>query len=281
VESSLYEFRSFIFRIRDTAEPGWGEAEIVPWLEQHSSMVAELHEFGQPEARSWQFGPADADVLWDLYAMSRLVDILLGPHQPIYDGPALLAWTKVVPWWTGPSAARSAWDTFRTGLRATTIAEDRFHPFFHEIVAVDPSEDPDEPITLVAETWPGALVGSLLLARSGVVVRGGSNVVDPEVASRSCLYWAWWRRNRVVGDLSHGWGHNSQWRTDFRRDYVVDDRFCYNVDAPLVDDNPADHDEDLTAADRLDLLRFRHSVRRDLGHDRWPYYDSHVENRRA
>jgi hypothetical protein len=98
-------------------------------------------------------------------------------------------------------------------------------------VAVEPADDPDEEPSLVAEHWPGALIGSLLLTRSGVTVRAGRHRLDPEVAARSCLYWGWYRRNRIVRDLSHGWGQNSQWRTDFRRDYVTPEALYYNVDA--------------------------------------------------
>jgi len=102
------------------------------------------------------------------------------------------------------------------------------------------------------------------------------------VAARSCLYWAWWRRNRKVVDLSHGWGHNSQWATDFRRDYLTDEDLHYNIDgiegAAAVDlHDPAD---DLPEADRLDLLRYRHGLRTDLGHDQWPYQQTLIEPRR-
>jgi hypothetical protein len=57
-----------------------------------------------------------------------------------------------------------------------------------EVVAVQPSDDPDERPILVAEHWPGAIVGGLLLVRSGVTVRAGAKVLDPQVAARSCLY---------------------------------------------------------------------------------------------
>jgi len=145
---------------------------------------------------------------------------------------------------------------------------------------VHPADDPDEAPSLVEERWPGALIGGMVLARSGVTVRAGPKRMDPVVAARSCLYWAWWRRNRVVRDLSHGWGAVSQWGTDLRRDYVVGDELHYNIDHGRAGlGNPADQDSDLPPADRLDLLRFRHSLRRDLGTDRWPYYDAIVERR--
>lgn len=125
----------------------------------------------------------------------------------------------------------------------------------------------------LSQYWPGAIVGSLLIAREGVAIRAGARHVNADVATRSALYWAWWRRNRRAVDLSHGWGHNSQWGTDFRRDYIADGHLYYNVDA----DPSRRSDSDLGEADRLDLLRYRCSIRTDLGTDQWPFDDMFVE----
>jgi hypothetical protein len=192
-----------------------------------------------------------------------------------------LSWTSPgQPWWRGPLPSETAWASFCVAIGATPIAEDGFHPFFHEIVAVVPAEDQEEPPELVDQLWPGALVGGLVLARAGVTVRAGSRHLEPGIAARSCLYWTWWRRNRVARDLSHGWGHNSQWGTDFRRDYLVGDELHYNVDyATPPADNPADQDIEFTPKDRRELVRYRHSRITDVGDDRWPYYDSLVEPR--
>jgi hypothetical protein len=66
-------------------------------------------------------------------------------------------------------------------------------PVLPEIVAVDLAENPDSPPELVREVWPGYLAGAMLLVRAGVVVRAGIHVIDPVVAARSRMYWAWWR----------------------------------------------------------------------------------------
>ncbi|MBM0238793.1 hypothetical protein JNW88_19595 [Micromonospora sp. ATA32] len=135
------------------------------------------------------------------------------------------------------------------------------------------SDEADEPPSVTGEYWPGAIVGSLLLARAGVAIRAGAHHLDADVAARSALYWAWWRRNRRAIDLSHGWGHNSQWGNDFRRDYVAEGHLYYNVDA----DPSSQPDSDLSDADRIDLLRYRCSIRADLGTDRRPFDDTFVE----
>jgi hypothetical protein len=172
--------------------------------------------------------------------------------------------------------ALTAWPAFCDAVGASVIAEDAFHPFFHEIVDVEQADDPDQPPTLIRQHWPGALIGSMLLTRAGVTVHAGSNYLHPEVATSSCLYWAWYRRNRLVRDLSHGLGHNSQWRTDFRRDYRTDTALHYNVDGTGSDRTLAD-DPDLSDRERADLVRYRHSLHRDLGDERWPYDDRLTE----
>jgi hypothetical protein len=197
--------------------------------------------------------------------MSRVLDVLIAPYQPVSDDPDLLNWVTHKPWWTGRLPSDLALPALAAAIGATRITADRFCPFFHEIVAVYPAEDPDSPAELVTKVWPGYLAGSLLLVRAGVVVRAGKNVMDPAVASRSRMYWAWWRRNRRPTDLSHGWGSNSQWGTDFRRDYYADGQLYYNVDW-----YKHKHSGELTDDVAAELVRNRCSVLVDHG-EVWPY----------
>jgi hypothetical protein len=273
-DTTLWEFQSLFFQLRDEAAVGWGEEIVLPWLDARPHCLAELRELGRPDSHRNRVEP-DPDhftALEGLYALGRVIDVLIAPHQPVNDDPELLAWTTGAPWWEGRLASASAWRPFCAALGATLIAESSFHPFFHEIVDVQVADAPDEPPSLVAEHWPGALRGGLLLVRSGVTVRAGTEVLNRQAAARSCLYWTWWRRNRVARDLSHGWGHNSQWRTDFRRDYLADDHLHYNVDA-----TGDERDSELNAADRLELLRHRTGLRDDFGTDQWPYHETFVE----
>lgn len=254
----------------------WVDDVILPAAEDARSAVVELHEIGQPDSARVPLGDWP-HVLWGLYALSRVLDVLASPLQPVNDDPALLSWLRKppAPWWEGRIPTPDALPAFLDAIGASRIAESAFHPFFHEIVHVEPADDAMEPPTLVREEWPGALVGSMLLLRAGVTVRAGAQHLVPEVASRSCLYWAWWRRNRVARDLSHGWGHNSQWRTQFRRDYIVDDDLHYNVDG----EGGWPDEENLTTAQRGTLLRFRCSTTVDLGSDAWIWDDRLVELR--
>jgi hypothetical protein len=110
------------------------------------------------------------------------------------------------------------------------IEQETFHPFYHEIVEVEQAPDPDEPVSLLKTLWPGFLLGQMLFCRAGMRIRAGAHVVRKDIAERSRLYWAYARNNRPADDQSYGWGHNSQWGTDFRRDYITNDAFYYNVD---------------------------------------------------
>lgn len=161
------------------------------------------------------------------------------------------------------------------GLRdASTV---NFHPFFHEIVAVEPADDNDQPITLVRQHWPPLMLGSMMLSRGGVTVSGGQNHIRKAIAETSTLYWAYRRKDRPRQDLSAGWGSNSQWRTSFRRDYRVGTTFYFNVDGTNDLSRPlSGPDRDgLTRGERIELLIHRCFITVDKPHDDlWPYDDA-------
>jgi hypothetical protein len=251
----------------------WADDVLLPWVEANPRSVADLRQIGRAGAMNIPI-PNDHDnytPLQALYALTRVLDVLIAPFQQVPDqaGPS------EPDGWTGRLPDESALGAFCQEIGGVKIGEEAFHPFFHEIVAVQPAGDPDEPPTLVREHWPGFLVGSLLLARAGVTVRAGSRRLDPRVAARSPRYWAWWRRNRMAVDESRGWGPNSQWRTDFRRDYYVDGQAYYNVDAAFR--APRHVPAELSVTEQRDLLRYRCGTVADPGPDLWMWDVSHAE----
>ena len=193
---------------------------------------------------------------WRLYALSRVSDTLI--HQTERTGNS------------------GDLELFMLGLGLEPISSLAFHPFFHELFSVAEHPDKLADIELTGEAWPGFLCGSLLIARAGVSVSAGASRLKKSVAESSTLYWAYRRSNRPTEDLSMGWGSNSQWRTSFRRDYVFDDRFEYNVDARERLDDGA-----LTPLQQLELVRHRCFVHSEDPHDDlWPY-DIRYNERRA
>ncbi len=258
----------------------WADEVLLPWVEAHPRPVRDLRRIGQPEAMNVAV-PNDHDnytPLQALYVLSRVLDVLIAPFQPEgalpLDGPRGAS-SEVPSPWTGGVPDHGAYEAFCSALGCAKVSQQRFHPFFHEIVAVQPADDPREPPSLVAEQWPGFLAGSLMLARAGVTVRAGSRWLDPAVAERSALYWAWWRRSRLAVDESRGWGPNSQWRTDFRRDYYVSGQAYYNVDAAFR--APRHLPGELTITEQRELLRYRCGTLRDPGPGLWMWDVSHAE----
>ena len=200
--------------------------------------------------------PARNVDLWELYALSRVNDELLRPFQGLAPDED----AETVPWLTA-----GAYLDFWQALGFTRIGDRPYSPFHHEIVEVEEAVDADE-ITVAHTFWPGLMFGDLLFSRAGVRVRCRPGVLDPKLATSSTLYWTFRRERRPTMDRSVGWGHNSQWRTDFRCDYEEADRFWFNVhgDRDLggmeIPYRPRDPDEGLSLAERRELLIHRSFV---------------------
>lgn len=234
------------------AGAAWDADVLAPWVAENRATVAALHRVGDAGMASVALEPAD---LWALYALSRVAELLILPHQPPADGP---------DWLPLP-----AYRQFIGAFGATSPQIEGFHPFLHEIVRVEAAADRSEPPAVVAEWWPSCVVGDLLILRAGVTVRAGAGHLDPVTAAGSALYWASRRRYRPARDLSHGWGSNSQWRTAFRRDYRLGDRLLYNADAALDPGSQQPCDPG--------LLRHRCSTLIDHGDDEWVWDGHHSE----
>jgi hypothetical protein len=240
------------YQYRDEHEHLYEEV-LLPWQPQALEALNVLQVYGTLEAITWTSNQPDPCTSGDdryyncrehLYAFSRISDLLLLPQQSVWDflHPPLPHWTPEsaashkewmrgvgIPTWT-PTISLEERNVWLRGLDLIEIEHPTFHPFYHEIVEVEQAPDPDEPIQLLQTLWPGFLLGQMLLCRAGVRIRAGERVAQKDLAEHSRLYWAFVRNNRPAVDASHGWGHNSQWTTSFRRDYVDDDAYHYNVD---------------------------------------------------
>jgi hypothetical protein len=266
---------------------------LLPWQTQALEAVSVLQVYGNSEARN---GPRDQpdpcnsgdnsyySCLEHLYAFSRISDLLLLPQQRVWDyiHPPLPHWTPEsaaqhkswmrgvgIPEWT-PSISLEERNAWLCSLGLTKFEQPTFHPFYHEIVEVEQALDLEEPISLLEILWPGFLLGQMLFCRAGVRIRAGEQVAHKDLAEHSRLYWAFVRNNRPADGASHGWGHNSQWSTRFRRDYVDDKAYYYNVDGDIdihdegtgAPGEPNRHgDPHLTLPMRIELLTHRCFVR--------------------
>jgi hypothetical protein len=230
---------------------------LAPWLRAQEGERRWVHALG--DRTGTPIPRVEPEESWRLYALSRIVQLLQLSFTPrtLEEG------------WTIAPVSRDEFTRFMDALGLDMMKHSTFHPFYHEIVTVDQAPDEDAQPELVEVLWPGYSLRALLISRAGVRVRAGRRHLVKEIAERSTLYWALARNNRRTDDLSSGWGGNSQWRTEFRRDYALYGALHYNVDAR--DPGPG-AGIDLTEPERAELLRHRCFVtcprRSD---DLWPY----------
>jgi hypothetical protein len=209
--------------------------------------------------------------LWDLYALSRINDHLLLAFQTLdrgYVGPHIGYWlspllpTRPLPLPESghirpdelmqlldqasqekptaedvvgcfPQLTTDVYLRFFEALGVERCSESAFSPFYHEVVQVEDASDEIDGVQILREIWPGLRFGEMILGRAGVSVRCSPTLMSKSIAERSTLYWAHKRIRRSVNDLSVGWGHNSQWRTAFRRDYEDERHYYFNVDGSI------------------------------------------------
>jgi hypothetical protein len=264
-DRSLDAIRFGLFETtRDYDGDSWSRDVLEPWVAENRATVAALRQVGRPEMSGVVLDAADS---WALYGLSRVVDWLIRSHQPATPEAGSAAVDGPLP--------RRAYQEFVAAIGGTFPDLGRFHPFLHEIVAVEPAANPAQPPILTARWWPGCFIGSLLLCRSGVTVRAGSDHLDPIVATTSTMYWAWTRRYRPAADLSHGWGWNSSWATDFRRDYWLPGKLLYNVDA-MLDPKP-EHPGGLPFNRDVELVRHRCHLLAEPDDEVWVWAGHHTE----
>jgi hypothetical protein len=204
---------------------------------------------------------------------SRIVNLLQIGLEPAPEADAENHGPAIKP------VGRDEYAAFMEALGLRRIEQSEFHPFFHEVVTVEQETDAVSVARITQEYWPGYALGPLLITRAGCAVGVGADVMRKDLAERSTLYWAYTRRNRRTEDQSHGWGGNSQWRTTFRRDYVLDGQLHYNVGVKKLGKVAGrELEDDLASAEKLELVRFRCFVRcTKRNGDRWPYDLSHQE----
>jgi hypothetical protein len=239
------------------------------WLRSNPDQAEWLKHFAD------SYGPTSTPPVadrWRLYALSRVLQILVLRFQ---TGAA-----DQSPW-PGPQLSMAELCSFGERLGLSWEFPATFSPFDCEIVEAVHGTDPLQELTLIQTRWPCFMLGPMLIFRAGTSVQGVDAVFNAAAASCSTLYWAVRRKHRPYDDLSLGWGSNSQWRTEFRRDYRVLGRCFYNVDGlhdlsaqPAGPYEPESAEYSLTPEERIELLIHRCLVSTtNPSDDLWPYHD--------
>lgn len=239
---------------------------LVPWLENNPEEIEWLKSIRKVSGES--IPKMSEDDLWSLYAVSRVTELLALPFQEgRADGSD----------WPGPLISEDELASFSQSIGLEVIRPEKYSPFHHEIVELTCSPDPAQGPKVTKHHWPCLMLGPLLLMRAGAAVSAGSSIMHPEIAASSTLYWAYRRKNRPHQDLADGWGSNSSWRTDFRRDYHVGDTFHFNVDGEVdLSTLPAEtrNEAGLDPDERIELLVNRCFITVPKEHtDQYPYGD--------
>ncbi|MGH3626080.1 MAG: hypothetical protein ACRDRL_01335, partial [Sciscionella sp.] len=195
---------------------------LAPWLEIHAPALRDgllpLAVYGGWRRESYVFG----DLLEQAYALSRVSDLLLLGFQPDLPPGQAAAWAHELHLPDRlPQITEDEYLAAFTAVGMSRIDAPAFDPFFHEIAVVEQEADPHVPIEVTRVLWPGLMLGELVFSRAGVAVRAGAAHAVAGIADRSTLNEVFLRRHRDTSDGSLWWGHNSQWKTDFRRDYAV------------------------------------------------------------
>ena len=236
-----------------------------PTIVKARSAVDEFRPLARPDSIGAR--PIDQttlELLWNLYALSRVVDLALLSFQPSrIEAPTPVAVTT------------EELSEFMVGLGFTIHVEQDFRPFFHEIV--DLADETESNPSIENIFWPSFFLDDLLFLRSGVSITAPARSYRKSVCENSVLYWSFIRRNRPTEDLSMGWGSNSQWRTKFRRDLIIGDTLIYNADGELRlgdgSSSPSSDPgrDDMPDAAWIDLIRHRCFVLDEVAHEPWPY----------
>jgi len=204
--------------------------------------------------------------IWELYALSRVLDILTLRFQPNNNVDESN--------WTGLNLSSFEYITFCKLIGLQTSIPKSFHDFDCEILEARSGENNFQ----IDECFfPAVKLKNLVIKRAGLRVFLNDQSFDLNLVNNSKIYWTSRRKNRKYHDLSIGWGSNSQWRTDFRLDIETEESFIYNYDGKLnLNNSKIEHinqfDNDLSVEEAIEITKTRHFIRsKKEDSDLFPY----------
>jgi len=206
--------------------------------------------------------------IWELYALSRVLDLLTLPFQTDNDADDSD--------WKGPRITVAEYIEFNNllGLEITTPFS--FKPFNCEIIEAQIGMNDFE---IIECNFPAVKLNNLMIKKAGVKILLNPDKFNLNLINKSSIYWAFRRKNRKYFDLSQGWGSNSQWRTDLRLDIETENSYIYNVtgrfnlNSPTIELTEELNQQDLELNEAVELTVFRHFMKctKDDS-DLFPYY---------
>lgn len=206
--------------------------------------------------------------IWELYALSRVLDLLTLPFQTDNDADDSD--------WKGPRITVAEYIEFNNllGLEITTPFS--FKPFNCEVIEAQIGMNDFE---IIECNFPAVKLNNLMIKKAGVKILLNPDKFNLNLINKASIYWAFRRKNRKYFDLSQGWGSNSQWRTDLRLDIETENSYIYNVtgrfnlNSPTIELTEELNQQDLELNEAVELTVFRHFMKctKDDS-DLFPYY---------
>lgn len=217
------------------------------------------------------------EISWELYAFSRVLDVLTLGFQPNNQADGSN--------WLGPQISVSDYMDFVNILGLTVAKTNTYHPFYWEIFEAIEGESNFQ---IVETYFPPLMLENLLIKRGGVKITLNPANFNLDIVNNSTIYWTYRRKNRNQQDLSHGWGSNSQWRTSFRFDFELNDSYLYNSEGDINLNIPKESDlkflkeYNLSLQEAIEITVNRHSItsRKDET-ELFPYKFRFSENKEA
>lgn len=194
--------------------------------------------------------------IWELYALSRVLDLLTLPFQTDNDADDSD--------WKGPRITVAEYIEFNNllGLEITTPFS--FKPFNCEIIEAQIGMNDFE---IIECNFPAVKLNNLMIKKAGVKILLNPDKFNLNLINKASIYWAFRRKNRKYFDLSQGWGSNSQWRTDLRLDIETENSYIYNVtgrfnlNSPTIELTEELNQQDLELNEAVELTVFRHFMK--------------------
>lgn len=259
------DMRDLFEKIRDYEGDELFKQLLMPWVEEN-----EFHKFiekvGQLTADIDQIANLPVEISWDLYALSRVLDILTFRFQ--YAAGEEIASSD-------PKITLKEFISFAEAIGLTVKHVQEYHPFYCEIVRAEC----DEPSFKLLETrFPALMLNHLMIKRAGVIIALHPSEYCIDLVNNATIYWSYWRNCRPSQDQSRGWGSNSQWRTSFRFDVERENGFLYNTqgkfDVGTVNEEAQEElrHYDLSFSEAREITKYRHfitSTKKD--NDLYPY----------
>lgn len=229
------------------------ENQILNWIEKND--YAEFIRKIRDSLLNKNIVEISQEVNMELYALSRILDLstLRFQKNNKKDGSDYL----------GPLKSIEEYLKLLNSLCLDIVFPNQFNKFDCEIIEAVNGQNNFE---IMECLYPSVRIQNLLIKRAGVIISLNQNDCDLDLINNSKIYWTFRRKNRIFQDLSHGWGHNSQWRTEFRMDIETENSYIYNksgsIDLNKMTENLEQElkEQNLAINEAIELTTFRHFI---------------------